>query len=106
MGKRIVTFIVTSILTFSVAAQELSTLQETFTEAEYFFVIGEYPDALPYYLQLYEKLPENANIAYRIGVCCLNIDGKKNLSTDYLEAAVRNMSAKHREGTINQIAPP
>ena len=66
----------------------------------------DYTDALTYYLPLYEKLPENANLAYCIGVCYLNIPIKKNLSVDYLEAASKNMSAKHKEGTISQVAAP
>lgn len=96
------------ILLFSISlqAQEIKTLQKLFLEGEYFLVNEDYSDALPYYLQLYEKLPDNANIAYRIGICYLNISGKKNLSTEYLEAASRNISAKHREGTISQVAAP
>jgi len=66
----------------------------------------DYSDALSYYIQLYEKLPDNSNLAYRIGVCYLNIPGKKNMSVDYLETASKNMSAIHKEGTISQIAAP
>jgi hypothetical protein len=66
----------------------------------------DYSDALGDYLQLYEKLPDNSNLAYCIGVCYLNIPGKKNLSVSYLEAASKNMSAKHKEGTLNQITAP
>ncbi len=106
MGKKIVTFIVTSFLLLPVYAQELKYLQDIFIDAEYFFVTGDYQDALPYYLQIYEKMPENANIAYRIGICCLNMPDKKDLSLEYLEAAVRNMSAKHKEGTITQTSAP
>jgi hypothetical protein len=65
-----------------------------------------YTDALTYYLQLYEKMPDNQNLAYCIGVCYLNIPGKKNLSVDYLEAASKNISAMHKEGTITQMAAP
>jgi len=63
-----------------------------------------YSDALTYYLQLYEKLPDNANLAYCVGVCYLNIPGKKNLSIQYLEMPIKNMSAKHKEGTLTQVA--
>ena len=90
----------------SIYAQDTKVLQETFLEAEYFLMSEDYSDALAFYLQLYEKLPENSNLAYRIGVCYLNIPGKKNLSIDYLETAVKNMSAKHKEGSISQIAAP
>jgi hypothetical protein len=32
--------------------------------------------------------------------------GKKDISVKYLEAAVKNISAKHKEGTVNQVAAP
>ena len=106
MSKRIVCLIVTIIFSLSGFAQENKTLQDTFLEAEFFLLNEDYPDALNYYLQLYEKLPDNANLAYFIGVCYLNIPGKKNLSINYLEIASRNMSAKHKEGTISQTSAP
>jgi tetratricopeptide (TPR) repeat protein len=106
MSKRIATLLAAIVFAFSLSAQELKTLQSAFIEAEYFFVQGDYSDALSYYQKLYEKVPQNANIAYRIGICYLNIPGKKNLSIDYLEAAVKDISAKHREGTIKQKTAP
>ena len=66
----------------------------------------DYSDAIGYYLQLYEKLPDNYNLAYCIGVCYLNIPGKKNLSVSYLETASKNMSAKHKEGSLNESSAP
>lgn len=104
MRKTIVCLIVTLFLPFLVFAQENRLLQEKFLEAEYFLMNEDYQDALNLYLQLYEDVPDNANIAHSIGICYLNIQGKKNLSVDYLESAVKNMSAKHKEGTINQVA--
>jgi len=83
MSKRAVCLIVTIFLTVSVFAQENKNLQDTFLEAEYFLMHEDYPDALAYYLQLYEKMPDNSNLAYNIGVCYLNIPGKKNLSVDH-----------------------
>jgi hypothetical protein len=106
MSKRAVCLLVTIVFIISINAQENKSLQDSFLEAEFFFLNEDYSDALNYYLQLYDKLPDNSNLAYCIGVCYLNIPGKKNLSVDYLEAATKNMSAKHKEGTINQIAAP
>jgi len=106
MSKRTVCLIFTLLITASVIAQDNKALQNSFLEAEYFLLNEDYPDALNYYLQLYEKLPNNSNLAYCIGVCYLNIPGKKNLSVSYLETAVKNMSAKHKEGTITQISAP
>ncbi|MGE5419088.1 MAG: hypothetical protein ACM3UT_02835 [Chloroflexota bacterium] len=104
MRKTIVCLIVTLFCLSSVFSQENKELQDKFLEAEYFLLNEDYQDALNLYLQLYEKLPDNANIAHSIGICYLNIQGKKNLSIDYLEAASKNMSAKHKEGTINQVS--
>ena len=106
MSKRAVCLFITIVFVISINAQDNKSLQDSFLEAEYFLMNEDYPDALTYYLQLYEKLPENSNIAYCIGVCYLNIPGEKNLSVDYLETATKNMSAKHKEGTINQTAAP
>jgi tetratricopeptide (TPR) repeat protein len=94
------------VLIIPVYAQENKEQQDAFLEAEYFLMNESYSDALTYYLQLYEKLPDNTNLAYRIGVCYLNIPGKKNLSIEYLENASKNMSAKHKEGTLTQTAAP
>lgn len=106
MSKRAVCLLFTIVSIIPICAQESSELQEPFLEAEYFLMNEDYTDALAYYLNLYEKLPDNANIAYCIGVCYLNIPSKKNLSVEYLESATKNMSAKHKEGSINQIAAP
>ena len=106
MSKRAVCLLFTIVSIIPAYAQESKELQEPFLEAEYFLMNEDYSDALALYLQLYEKLPENANLAYCIGVCYLNIPSKKNLSVEYLENATKNMSAKHKEGTINQIAAP
>ena len=106
MSKRAVCLIITIIFPVSVFAQENKSLQDTFLEAEFFFMNEDYSDALTYYLLLYEKLPDNSNLAYRIGLCYLNIMGRKNLAINYLETASKNMSAKNKEGTINQISAP
>src|ERR1035437_4359628 len=106
MSKRAVCLLFILLLIVPVYAQENKDLQDSFLEAEYFLMNESYSDALTYYLQLYEKLPENANLAYCVGVCYLNIPGKKNLSIEYLESAIKNMSAKHKEGTLTQVAAP
>ena len=106
MSKIAVCLIVTFIFSISAIAQENKGLQDTFLEAEFFLLNEDYSDALNYYLQLYEKLPDNSNLAHCIGVCYLNIPGKKNLSVSYLETASKNMSAKHKEGTITETAAP
>jgi tetratricopeptide (TPR) repeat protein len=106
MGNKTALLLITALLTFPLYSQENKQLQNTFLEAEYFFMNEDYSDAINYYLQIYSELPDNANIALRIGVCYLNMPGKKDISLKYLEAAIKNMSAKHKEGTLKQITAP
>jgi hypothetical protein len=67
MSKKALLLLIVFTLFTSVFAQENKDLQETFLEAEFFLMNEDYSDALTYYLQLYEKLPENENLAYCIG---------------------------------------
>jgi len=106
MSRRVVCLFAIIAFSFPLCAQDNANLQETFLDAEYFLIKEDYSDALSNYLPLFEKYPDNANLAYCIGVCYLNIPGSKNLSISYLETAVKNMSAKHKEGTLNQLAAP
>jgi tetratricopeptide (TPR) repeat protein len=87
-------------------AQDVPRLQDAFFEAEYFLLSGDYADALPYYQGIYSVMPDNANIAYRIGLCYLNIEGKKNLAIEYLEKAAVNPASKYREGLLRQSQAP
>jgi hypothetical protein len=106
MRRIIVTLIIIAFSPFSLIAQDIQTYQEIFNEAEYFFMNADYTDAISYYLQIAEKFPDNANINYRVGVCYLNINGRKNLSINYLETASKNMSAKRKEGSVSQLTAP
>ena len=87
-------------------SQDNLRIQEAFYEAEYFLMRGDYSDALPYYQGIYTAMPENANIAFRIGLCYLNIEGSKNMAIEYLERASQQVTAKYREGSLRQTDAP
>ncbi|MFN8211094.1 MAG: hypothetical protein U0T33_09035 [Bacteroidales bacterium] len=106
MSKRAALLFLTVIISSNLCAQEEKTLQDSFLESEYFFMYGDYADALPGYLKIYEKMPQNANVAYRIGVCYLNLSGQKNLAPEYLETACLKLSSRHKDGTISQVTAP
>ena len=65
MSRRIPILLILFVFFNPIQAQEMKSLQEIFIEGEYFFVSEDYADALPYYLQIIEKVPDNANISYR-----------------------------------------
>ncbi|MBS1231896.1 MAG: ompA 1 [Bacteroidetes bacterium] len=106
MRLRISIVLISLLFPLTLIPQEIRSLQDTFIEAEYFFMSKDYQDALPFYLELSEKIPDNSNVAYRIGGCYLNITGKKNLAIDYLKAASEKMSAKPEEGTNKELSAP
>jgi len=91
---------------FTVRSQDNIRLQEAFYDAEYFLMRGDYSDALPYYLGIYAAMPENASIAFRLGLCYLNIEGSKNLAIEYLEKASQQLTGKYREGSLRQMEAP
>lgn len=88
------------------AAQENYNFQEDFSEAEYFLMHEEFEEALPFYLGIYSAMPGNSNVAYRIGVCYLHIDGSKHLAIDYLEKASEDLTSSYRERALKQTAAP
>lgn len=78
-------------------------------DAEYLFLEENYNDALPIYLDLYKNNTDNANLAYRIGICYLyQTDPKqKKNAIPYLEFAVNHISNKYNEGShLEKNAPP
>ena len=94
------------LFTGSALAQNYRSYQESYLEAEYFMMLEEYSDALPYYKRLLTIYPDNYNLSYKTGVCYLHINGQKNLAVSYLEDAARNSAASYKEGSLNQKSAP
>lgn len=87
-------------------SQDNIRLQEAFYDAEYFLMRGDYSDALPYYQGIFTAMPDNASIAFRLGLCYLNIEGSKHLAIEYLEKASQKLTGKYREGSLRQTEAP
>ena len=88
------------------SAQKANNDKNTFFDAEYFLISEEYSDALFSYLQLHKNDPDNGNINYRIGLCLLNINGRKTGAIEYLENAADKISKKYTESHFNETAAP
>ncbi|MRR20747.1 hypothetical protein EG827_11230, partial [bacterium] len=104
--KRLAVLLLILSIGYTARSQDNIRLQEAYYEAEYFLMRGDYSDALPYYQGIYAAMPENASIAFRLGLCYLNIDGSKNLAIEYLEKASQKVTAKYREGSLRQTEAP
>ncbi|MBN1184762.1 MAG: PD40 domain-containing protein [Bacteroidales bacterium] len=95
------------VLNFSYSQVINDAFREVFTDAEYFLVEESYYDALLEYDQLYKNgFKDNANINYRMGICYLNIPGKKDKAIPFLEKAIQNVSASYIEGSLKEVHAP
>ncbi|HEY9123743.1 MAG TPA: OmpA family protein [Bacteroidales bacterium] len=82
-------------------------LKELFLDAEYSLEIMEFEPALKNYLILLKKDPENCNLNYRAGNCCLQITERKKEALTYLEKAIKQISVNYKAGSFNEkTAPP
>ncbi|MEZ4999426.1 MAG: tetratricopeptide repeat protein [Bacteroidales bacterium] len=106
MARAIICLLLVVLSTGKVMSQSYRESQEAFLEAEYFLMFEDYSDALPYYMRLLDEYPDNFNLTYKVGLCYLNIQGKKNLAVDYLESAARNSAATYKEGSLSQSTAP
>ena len=79
--------------------------KDIYDEAGEYLNADEYVEALPLYLLLEKKGIFNANIAYKIGQCYLNIRGKKIQSLPYLEIAVKDASSAYVDDFNETRAP-
>jgi outer membrane protein OmpA-like peptidoglycan-associated protein len=91
---------------FELNAQK-DLIRENFFDAEFFLAEEEYNEALYSYQKVYkEGYQENANINYRIGICCMNIQGEKGKAIPYLEKSVKNISENYKEGSFTEAFAP
>lgn len=89
-----------------VFAQKSSYFKRAFVDAEYYLLYEEYRDALPLYQEIYKAFPANHNLAYRIGLCYLNIPNEKNKSLGYFEKALENITNNYQEGYFTETKAP
>ncbi len=88
------------------AQKIVPTNDDIYAEAEEYVFAGEYNEALPLYIQLYEKGFKTANINFKIGECYINIAGQKDKAVPYLENAVKKASHAFSGKTLNEEYAP
>lgn len=77
-----------------------------FADAEYYFLYQDFEEALPLYQKLLDETPDNANLNYRVGLCLLNIPGKKDSSIPFFEKASKKISPSYNEGSYKEDSAP
>jgi outer membrane protein OmpA-like peptidoglycan-associated protein/tetratricopeptide (TPR) repeat protein len=93
------------LLTMMVNGQDVKV---DFNDGEFFLAEEEYEEALYTFTKVYNNgYQDNANINYRIGICLLQIPGRKTEAIPYLERAVKKVSERYKEGSLKEEnAPP
>jgi len=93
-----------SFLVFIASAQNVKV---DFNDGEFFFAQEDYEEALYAFNQVYQDgYQDNAYINYRIGVCLIEINGRKTESIPYLEKASKNISKNIKEGKLSEEHAP
>jgi len=79
-----------------------------FNDGEFFLAEEDYEEALYAFGKVYNKgYQDNAYINYRMGLCLINIPGRKTESIPYLEKAEESISTNVKLGKFDeQDAPP
>jgi len=104
--RYILTLFISTQLCIASFGQTQQDINNLFRDANAYFYFEDYEEALALYLDIYESFPNNQNIDYRIGICYLNIAGKKEKAIPYLERAVQNVSHRYNESSIKETQAP
>ncbi len=96
------TLVVFFLYILPLSGQTKKEIKEKFYEGEMFLLYEEYNEAIPFYEELLNLFPDNANYKYRLGICYLNIPGQKDQSLGYLQDAIQHINPKYREGHFKE----
>ncbi len=76
-----------------------------YEEADGYYQGREFEEALPLFLQLERKGISSANVNYKIGMCYIEIPGKRLQSIPYLEAASEYTTSNYVSSIETKAAP-
>ena len=101
--KKQIALIFSLLILFSAKAQK--DVKRQFDQADAYFVVENYPDALPIYEELLSNDAENPNLNFLVGVCYLNSAENKEKSIAFLQKAVASVSDEYVGGHKEKTAP-
>jgi len=106
MGKKLLVAALSMCFYLVTFSQNKDALKETFSDAEYYILYEDYPEALALYLKLHNNGMDNAYIKHRIGECYLQIPGQKEKAIPFLEEACEHLSKESKEGSFKETKAP
>lgn len=80
--------------------------RQKIVQGDTYFAVDDYDNALKPYLEAFKLDPSNANLCFKIGVCCLNISSQKRNAENYLFIASNNVSENYRVGSVKERHAP
>ncbi len=103
--RRLILFASFCLLSSLVLAQ---SVRVDFNDGEFFLAEEDYEESLYAFGKVYNKgYQDNAYINYRMGLCLINIPGRKTESIPYFEKAEQSISTKVNPGKLGETdAPP
>lgn len=82
------------------------TPKQKIAQGDVLFAAEDYQGALPLYLEANKMDPSNANTNFKIGVCYMNIPGKKQMAYPYLIAASGNITENYKATSTKEKHAP
>lgn len=95
-----------SLLCFSAIAQEDEGTRAAFVEGSQLMEEFNYTGALPIWLGLLEKNPDNANLNYKAGFSYLKLTRERKKALPYLKKAITNTTANYDPFAPAETAAP
>ena len=93
-------------LTFSVVQSQDKNFKNWFQQAQEQMLYEDYQEALKKYVLIENKGWLNANVAFNMGICYMNLDNQVENAIPYLEKAVASTSPTYRDGNYKETAAP
>jgi tetratricopeptide (TPR) repeat protein len=88
------------------SAQTSQEVRLMFSQAEAYYLYGDFELANPLYLTIAAYEPDNYNILYKIGECYLNIPDEKSKAIEFLEKAVKNSNYDAKSDVLKEKRAP
>ncbi len=98
------------LLCFTLVSSRLYSqdIRKDFMDGEYYFMWEEFNEALPFYLKILAKDPNNCQVNYRAGLCYMysSVPGDKDKSIEYLLKATGEINVNFKEGNYRERKAP
>jgi outer membrane protein OmpA-like peptidoglycan-associated protein/tetratricopeptide (TPR) repeat protein len=80
--------------------------RQKIVQGDSYFAQDDYEHALKPYLEAFKLDPSNANLCFKIGVCCLNVSSEKQNAEKYLFVAANDVSDNYHETSVKERHAP